>query len=183
MAYLDELTKFEREVFRLITSDEKLMRAVTNTDKKNSLIQSLPLTNGQKSLPKDFMYKNLFPYPWIGTNMEEEKKAYITLDVMNLSSASDYYKEMSIAIYVFCHQDVIQMLDEENEIVNRINYILQRIERLMNQNPDFGIGKLKFRGLRSERISLQIPGRFIVYSTMDYDRKAGPRRDQVSNGQ
>lgn len=181
MAYLEELTKFEREVFRTLTGDEKLMRAVVNTNYENSLIHTLPLKNGRKSLAKDFMYENLFPYPWIGTDMEQEKKAYLTMDIIDISGTGGHFKNMGIAIYAFSHQDVVKMLDENNETVNRINYILQRVDRLLNGSRNFGIGKLMFEGMRSERMSNTHPGRFIVYGTSEFNGKPRLREDQAES--
>jgi len=170
MSHLKELTTFKQELFGLLTGDTLLMRALVNTDNINSLVNDLPRKDGQRQLPRHFMYENLFPFPWIATGMETEKKAYITVDIMNSGLMNNYYKDMAIGVYVFCHQDVIKMINEDGSVVNRMDFIAQRIDELLNQNRNFGIGKLAFAGFKSDRMTDQIPGQCLIYSTATFDR-------------
>lgn len=176
MAHLEELTTFKEELFRVITSDITLMKALVNINTEDSLNQPLAKINGnQHTKPIDYMDVVLFDYPWIGSDLETEEKSYITVDIANPDLKSDYYKNFKIAIYVWCHQNRIKMINKERtKRVNRTDFIAQRIDKLINQSTEFGIGKLQSSGFKSERMTEHIPGISIVYDTVSFDRKNKP---------
>lgn len=173
MAYLEELTTFREELFKAITGDMELMKALVNVDTEDPLNQPLKKIDGkQHTKPIDYMDIVLFDYPWIGTELEVEEKAYITMDIANPNTRGNYYKNFSIAIYVWCHQNRMKMMDKDRtRRIIRTDYIVQRLERLLNQNTEFGIGRLQSAGFKSERMTEQIPGVSIVYETVSFDRE------------
>lgn len=180
MPYLDELSSFKDELFKAITSDMDLMKALVNIDTEDPLTQPLAKIDGkQHTRPIDYMDVVLFDYPWIGTDLETEQKAYITIDIANPNLAGDYYKNFSIAVYVWCHQNKIKMINKERtKRLNRTDFIVNRLEKLLNQSTNFGIGKLRSKSFKSERMTEQIPGISIIYETISFDRenKAPERR-------
>ena len=174
--HLQELTDFKEQMMRLITSDNKLMKALVNLNTEDPLNSSLAKLNGaQHTTGWDYFDVVVFDYPWVGTDLETEQKAYITLDFMNTGLSGNTFKDISIAVYIWCHKNKLRMYDEKGlRKMSRVDYIAQRLEKMLNQSPNFGIGKLTFAGFKLDRLTPDIPGMCLVYATSSFDRPNAP---------
>lgn len=108
-----------------------------------------PLTSTQDLdvLLKDHIYKTISI-----DNTQGISRAYICIDTYVPSTESDFIKEVGIVINVFCHNDLIDLsTTENNKFVklgyygNRVDMLLDCIDRLINGKSGVGIGKVRLR--------------------------------------
>lgn len=165
MANLKELTLFKEELLRLIITNPRIMQAVVNNDET--------CFAEEVNNPKEYLYKNIFPYKHTLNATEEKKQTYITMDFANFTPVSNYYKEFTMGIYVFTHKDLMR-ITEEGQTKLRVDYILQELDKSLNNARGFGIGKLQFSGLRSVSINDEFLGAVILYETIDFGNDPRP---------
>lgn len=85
-------------------------------------------------------------------NTQGESRAYICIETYVPSVEGDYIKDIGIVINVFCHEDLIDLpTDENNKFVklgyygNRVDMLVDCIDRILNGKKGVGIGKVKLR--------------------------------------
>lgn len=139
---------------QLLTSDDQLLKALYYKS-KNFLDKPTPAWG-------DLIYKNIFPYSYIPDSVEESK-SYLTMSVSYRPSGQSF-KVGSITLNTFCHKNLM----ETNHGCLRIDFIVSRIDTVLNSSRDFGIGKLQFDGAGETLIEGKLPGMAIRYLTVDF---------------
>lgn len=159
-------SKMKKEIMRLLLSNDKICRAVYN-NKEECLIDPVP--NPGTTLP----YNNIFPYRHSSSNLEEDKKTYITLDI-NITKRlsrdgknSDFF-DYDIVVYVFTHKDLMKIkIGNEYEI--RTDFLLDQIDETLRKNKfSFGMDQLHLDQSGSMFLTVNYPCFFSHYSTYDY---------------
>ena len=167
MGNLTELTAFKEELLRLIVSDEMLIRAVAHPT-ANCL--SIPVDK-----PGSLLYQNIFPFRWTLDETQTDKSTFVTMDFSNFGLVHGYYKDFSMALYVLTHKDLARIRDVNNtKNILRVDFILERIDTLLNNARGFGIGKLTFGGLGSVHVNDKILGSYIMYHTVSFNDTIKP---------
>jgi hypothetical protein len=96
---------------------------------------------------KDHIYKTISI-----DNTEGESRAYICIDTYVPTIEGDFIKEIGIVINVFCHRSLIDLSSAENNkfvklglFGNRIDMLVDCIDRILNGKTGIGIGKVRLR--------------------------------------
>ena len=92
---------------------------------------------------ESLIYENIFPYLRI-PNTVDEVKAFITMsvDMPRVSTKNYFFKDMIITINVIVHQDYMKMPARYS--ATRADYIGALINRVFNQNPNYGNRPLEY---------------------------------------
>ncbi len=151
MAMLCELKEFRSRINEKLCSDQTIVDLIN--DKSNSSIPD-----------RDLMYKQIFPYAYTPDAVKDTgtficHRIYVP-EVMNKT-----FKNMTIAFYVFVHQDNIRTSKGL-----RYDLIAERIEDLFNGSFDLGVGRMKLYGFNDISPAPKFHGVSLEYTVTDLNR-------------
>ncbi|ASA21822.1 hypothetical protein [Paenibacillus donghaensis] len=157
MTFLSEITDYKNTIMNRVLEDQELCKAIFYTDQGFLEQENIEDTS-------DLIHKNIFPHRFI-PNISEDAKTYITLSMTNYRLVKSSYKSGLIAIYMFTHRDLFKT----DYGYSRMDFILTKIEELMNNKRGLGIGKLEFAGLNEYVVNEKFQGYVLSYQPMDFN--------------
>lgn len=91
----------------------------------------------------ELVYKNIFPFLRI-PQTQTESQAYITMsvDMPKVSTKNYFFKDMVITLNVIVHEDKMKM--PQNYSATRADYIASLINKIFNQNKNYGNVPLEY---------------------------------------
>lgn len=108
---------------------------------------SLTTTEDLDVILKQHLYKTIAV-----DNTQGESRAYICIETYVPSVENDSIKEIGIVINVFCATNLLELSDSDNEkflkkgfFGNRLDMLIDGIDRCLNGKRGIGIGKLRLR--------------------------------------
>ena len=92
----------------------------------------------QDEYPDDMLYKKIFPYNRIH-DTEQEVMTYICVmvDVPGSYAKNDVLRNVTIRVRIYAHEDLMYVKGKTGD---RIDLIRAKIDELLNESFDFGIG-------------------------------------------
>lgn len=96
--------------------------------------------NNECEYPDDLLYSHLFPFNRM-PDTEQEVKTYVTVcaDVPSIQ-ANDLLRNLTITVRIFTHQNLMKVGGSN---MTRIDLLAAKIDSLINESYDFGIGYVK----------------------------------------
>lgn len=160
MSRLQEVTDYKNTIIQRLISSQDICKAVYY---REPAFLSCPEVSIE-----DVLYKNIFPFNYIPTTQEEisEKKIYITISLTDFrKSANEKFKAGLIIIRTFMHKD--KFVTDEGAL--RSDFIIQKIDEILNESRGIGIGKLDFVDMQEFMVNQDYPGAFIRYRPVDFN--------------
>ena len=122
-----EIITYKQSAMTTVASVENIVKAIN---------AKYPI--GDNMDPGDLFYTHIFPYAYIPETIETAG-CYITFEVSmpSVSTANYFFKDVLITITVICHQDVMQMTENEPLGVTgatRADYISVELDKLFNKS-------------------------------------------------
>ena len=151
MAMLCELKEFRSRINEKLCSDQTIVDLIN--DRPNSSIPD-----------RDLMYKQIFPYAYTPDEVKDTG-AFICHRIYVPEVMNKTFKNMTIAFYVFVHQDNIRTSDGL-----RYDLIAERIEDLFNGTMDFGVGRMKLVEINDISTSPKFHGISLEYTGSEFNR-------------
>ena len=155
---LKVLSDYKQKIMEALISDDELVKAIANNG-ENFLEQEV-------ENPADLIYKQIFPYKWTAPQIPDRKEVYITMNFAIDRLDGGIFNRIGVVIYVFVHKDIMRIFDGEQYHL-RSDYILQKIESLLHNSTDFGVGRLELVDNGDIFLSTDLPGFFLVFVTVD----------------
>ncbi|OPH47743.1 hypothetical protein BC351_10550 [Paenibacillus ferrarius] len=140
---------------RLIESEE-LVKAV-GYNESNFLEQPI-ITD-----PSSLIYENIYPYRFV-PDLNTHQKTFITLSFRGYKPVDGYYKSGLVYFNVITHKDLIKT----DYGALRYDFIIQKIDELMNNTRGLGIGNTQFHSMDELYIDEKYMGMFIAYKLLDF---------------
>ena len=121
-----EIIEYKRSAMAAIANVDKIIKAI---DAKDDF--------GNPISPGDLFYTHIFPYDFIPDSIDVAK-TYITIEISmpNVSTTNHFFKDVLITINVICHQDIMEMTDDEPlgaTGATRVDYISVELDKLFNK--------------------------------------------------
>lgn len=118
-----EITEFKMSVIRHLLADEQVVELLD--------------PNHEFEYPDDLIYERIFPFGRI-PDTEQEVKTYITvmIDVPNIAK-NDITRDVNITIRALTYESLMRVKGSNG---TRIDLLSERIDKLLNESYDFGIG-------------------------------------------
>lgn len=116
------------------------------SDYKNKVILALlndeQIVNVINASEEDLVYTHIFPYLYMPETLTVVS-TYITMsvDIPKISS-NGIWSYPRLTIYIISHQSAME-LDIPTVSATRIDYLSGLVDKLLNNNSDFGYGRLK----------------------------------------
>lgn len=189
---LESLEAMKDQLMYSFLEDDQLMKALIIND-ENCLSESLDSYLAAQALRhKDlqrgsinyYIHKNIFTYKWMVPETIDTKESYITMDFLvfgdnRTNTNRSHFKDFSFAIYVITHKDLMRIVKESKDgFINRTDYMIRRVDAILNGSRNFGIGKLKFGGSSNLNITNDIVGSVITYHALDFGKKLKDESDE-----
>lgn len=163
MAFLTEITQYKNTVMRRLTEDRQLCKA---------LFYSQPDFLEQPDLADRSIlaYNHIYPYPFL-PDEQSDAKTLITMSFNKCELVNNAFKKGEICLNVMTHQSLFETAYEGT----RVDFLLERIDALLNARAGIGIGKLAFQSLNEFTANPRFMGSSISYKPIDFN---GMRHDR-----
>lgn len=156
MSRFASLSKDRLEVFDRLLSSPDILKAVAYND-TNFLDRELPNV-------EEVVYNHIYPHRFI-PKTSEEKKSYITISFGNFGAVGAFFKSGYVTFTVITHQDLFRT----DYGCMRVDFIIQKIDELINQSRGLGIGKTEFSKMDEVSLNPDYHGMFVTYKVVDFN--------------
>lgn len=121
----------------IITYKQSAMTAVAANDNIVKAINA-KYSSGEPMDPGDLFYTHIFPYAYIPETIDTVG-CYITFEISmpSVSTVNYFFKDVLITITIICHQDMMQMKEDEPlgaTGATRADYISVELDKLFNKS-------------------------------------------------
>ncbi|WP_336764967.1 hypothetical protein [Paenibacillus sp. USHLN196] len=154
MSRFSELSKNRLEVLDRLLSDTNILKAVVHND-TSFLDKDIPNV-------EDVVYKHIYPHRFI-PKTSDEKKTYVTISFGKFQPVGTSFKSGFVTFNVISHQDLFRT----DYGCMRVDFIIQKIDELMNQTRGMGIGKVEFSNSDEISLNTDYHGMYITYKLYD----------------
>lgn len=117
------------------------------------------------------IYRNIFPFNFIPPQEENEKRTYLTFRFRKFRPVNGFYKSGDIWINVFTNRDLYRT----DYGVLRIDFIIDKVDELLNGIEGISIGKLQLAEMDEIYVNQNYSGSYLIYKTYDFNKLS---RDQ-----
>jgi len=114
--------------------------------------------------PSTLLYQRLFPHDYIPI-IQDEMKTYVTLQLTEFTPVGQSFKSGFVQFHIFAHQDLFRT--DYGEL--RTDYIVRKIDQLLNQSDEVGIGVLQFHAMNPYRLNESYSGYVLMYKTYEFN--------------
>ncbi|MNC08147.1 hypothetical protein D3C75_557220 [compost metagenome] len=157
MSFLQEITEYKKTTIERFLNDQDLCKALYYSN-ENFLDQ--PDIEDTSIL----IYENIFPHRFI-PNITNEARTFITLSCTDYKPSGNSFKNGVLGVYMFTHLD----LYETDYGYTRMDYVLSKVEELMNNKIGIGIGKLNFNSMNEYIVNEKFQGYALTYRSLDFN--------------
>lgn len=154
----EELSNDKDIILNKILGNQELCKAI-NYNELNFLDQP------NISPTSILVYDRIFPHFFIPSNSDNSIKTYVTMSFRNYRPINGFFKAGYIYIHVFTHKTLYRTAYG----YLRTDFLLQKIDNLLNDLTDLSIGKLSFEKMDEYIVNEVYSGNYIVYKTYDFN--------------
>lgn len=157
---LKVFTDYKNKILEaFVSGDTPLVRAIANNDVD---FMSKPVEN-----PADLIYKQIFPYKWMGADIAPDKHTYVTLSFSVDQIEGGVFNEIIFAVFIIVHKDLMRV-KYNNDTRLRTDFICEQIEDLFSRSTDFGVGRLELINMGETFVTAEYPAIFLTFRTTDF---------------
>jgi hypothetical protein len=157
LSFLKEITDYKKTIIDRFLNDQDLCKAL-HYPNENFLEQS------DIEDTSIVVYENIFPHRFI-PNFSDESKTFITLSCTDYKPSGNSFKNGLLGVYMFTSLDLFKT----EYGYTRMDYILSKVEELMNTKDGIGIGKLNFNSMNEYIVNEKFQGYALTYRPVDFN--------------
>jgi hypothetical protein len=157
LSFLEEITEYKKTVIKRLLSDQNLCKAVFYGHKDFLAQDDINNTD-------ELVYKNIYPHRFI-PDTSDTAKTYITISCTDYRPSGTSFKNGILGIYMFTDKNNFKT----DYGYTRMDYILSRVEELMNSQRGIGIGELNFNSLNEYVVNEKFQGYALTYRPVDFN--------------
>lgn len=151
---LEEFFDYKNTLMKTICTNERIVKLVTDND--DSVVPNHTIA-----------YYQVYPYEFVPETVDNAK-TFICFDVDIDSVINKTYYVPIIYIWVFTHKSKIRL----PEGGTRTDAICRELDKVLNGNRYFGLGRLELGSVRRFSPVTDYLGRVMVYSARDWNDSA-----------
>ena len=144
---------------------------LTNKDIVALIDDSVELKNAKK-----LVYKQVFPYEYIPTTVEEGK-TFICCDVDIQKAVNKTYLLPTLYVWVFTHKSKLRL--PEGGV--RTDKLVSKIAGAINGSRYYGLGELDFYSAKRYAPMTDFQGKVMTFTATDFNRLHNPIKPTPSN--
>jgi hypothetical protein len=157
LSFLKEITEYKNTVINRLLSDQELCKAIFYADKDFLEKDDIEYTD-------ELVYNNIYPHRFI-PDTATETNTYLTITCSDFRPTGNSFKNGLLAIYMFTHRDNFKT----EYGYTRMDFVLSKVEELLNSQRGIGIGELQFYSLNEYVVNEKFQGYALIYKTMDFN--------------
>lgn len=145
---------------------QKIMEALINNKSVCELVLNRTITEIDSDIQDELTNGHIYKFPYV-PDVQETAKTYINFDIDGENSnATNLYKDMSLYFWIFSHKSIIKHStgDLRTDLLNI------QVQRLFNDNADFGIGKMFLLRDRMFTYGDDYAGRRLIFQVKDLNK-------------
>lgn len=144
---------------------------LTNKDIVALIDDSVELKNAKK-----LVYKQVFPYEYVPTTVEEGK-TFICCDVDIQKAVNKTYLLPTLYVWVFTHKSKLRL--PEGGV--RTDKLVSKIAGAINGSRYYGLGELDFYSAKRYAPMTDFQGKVMTFTATDFNRLHNPNKPVPSN--
>ncbi|OMD71212.1 hypothetical protein [Paenibacillus odorifer] len=156
MSFLKEITDYKNTVINRLLSNQDLCKAIFYKDEDFLEKESIEYTD-------KLIYKNIYPHRFI-PETAADAETYITISCTDYRPTGRSFKNGQLGIYMFTHRDLFKT----DYGYTRMDYIMTKVEELMDGIRGIGLGELVFAGLNEYVVNEKFQGYVLTYRPVDF---------------
>jgi len=162
MSRFAEFGKYKTNILLKLIEDQEIVKCLyfSNSEDTNFLDKTLP----DNFNPTTLIYERIFPYQFV-PDIQDTTKTFITLSFNRFRLVNNSFKSGYIHFYVFTHKSCMKT----DYATLRTDFLVNKIDSIMNQSVDFGIGKLQFNNMDDIIINNNYIGNVIEYKNYEFN--------------
>lgn len=157
LAKFAELSEYKNTIIDRLLQSEELTKALKYSE--NDFLAQPSVDD-----PSQLIYKNIFPYRFI-PEANILKETFITISFRKYRLVNSRFKSGYIYLNVFTHRDLFQTVYG----CTRVDYLLTKIDELLNQQRGIGMGKLEFNKMDELTVNDLYQGTYIRFKSTDFN--------------
>ncbi|WP_336744513.1 hypothetical protein [Paenibacillus sp. y28] len=157
MTRLAELTDYKNKIINRMVGSEQLCKALFYTEPDF-------LNKPAVEDPSGLIYQGIYSYRFV-PKIDQQPRTYITVTLKKFQPVKQTFKSGLIYFHVFTHTDLLPVAQGGT----RVDYMLNQIDELFNQQRGIGIGKLEFYVMNDFVLNELYTGSYLVYKTVDFN--------------
>lgn len=108
-------------------------------------------------------------------DINETTDTYLCMETVVGGAPTDTSYRVYLYVFAYCHKKIMQNYKKEGRVGTRADILAEDVDRLLNGNKNFGIGRLRLVSNDVYKPVNNYYGRCLCYEAMDFNRKMGSR--------
>lgn len=108
-------------------------------------------------------------------DINETTDSYLCMETVIAKAPTDTAYRVYLYVFAYCHKKIMQNYKKEWRVGTRADIMAENVDRLLNGNKDFGIGRLRLVSNDVYKPVNNYYGRCLVYEAVDFNRKMGAK--------
>jgi len=157
LAKFEELSKYKNTIMLKLLESQNICKALfyneTNFLNKDDIEDTSIL-----------VYDNIYPHFFV-PNVDDTAKTYLSIHFKRFRPISNVFKQGLIFISIFTHKSLFKT----DYGVTRVDFLLNKIDEIMNKQRGFGLGKLELYEMDEFSVNNSYSGAYLSYKPVDFN--------------
>ena len=114
--------------------------------------------------PTELIYNNVLPHMFV-PYVDDTAKTYLSVHFKKFKSISKSFKSGLIYVSVFTHKSLFKT----NYGVTRIDFLLNKVDEILNGMRGIGLGELEFYEMDELMVNNSYSGAYLSYKPVDFN--------------
>lgn len=157
MSRLKNLSLNKEKIMMRIIGSPELVKAIhyPNSDF---------LDQADIDVPEELINTNIFPKKRVP--LDKDTNTFLTIDITDYKpTRNPRFKRATVYIYVLVHES----LTSTDYGVMRMDYILSKLDELLNDKRGIGDFELDFKSIRDVYVNASYEGKYIAYDLLEFN--------------
>lgn len=108
-------------------------------------------------------------------DINETTDTYLCMETVVAKAPTDTAYRVYLYVFAYCHKKIMQSYKKEGRLGTRADILAEDVDRLLNGNPDFGIGLVRLVNNEVYKPVNNYYGRCLCYEIQSFNRKRGTK--------
>lgn len=165
---LSELGAYKHKVAAIFANDPDIIDILLGKVDEDADTDEMLLGDDEDSCG------HIYEYEYVD-DTNETTDTYLCIETVMVKAPTDTAYRVYLYVFAYCHKKIMQSYKKKGRVGTRVDILAENVDRLLNGNKDFGIGRLRLVSNDVYKPNNSYYGRFLCYEAVDFNRKMGAR--------
>lgn len=165
---LSELGAYKHKVAAIFANDPDIIDVLLGKVDEDADTDEMLLGDDEDSCG------HIYEYEYVD-DTNETTDTYLCIETVMVKAPTDTAYRVYLYVFAYCHKKIMQSYKKKGRVGTRVDILAENVDRLLNGNKDFGIGRLRLVSDDVYKPNNSYYGRFLCYEAVDFNRKMGAR--------